>query len=78
MTKQMKIIKLINRKDGKGKEKLDCSIALFNISEKDAELVCSECKQLGIRTIAWKDDLYACKNIDCDVRWYWKNGFYFV
>lgn len=72
------ILKRVNRKDGKGKDVKKFPLRQSDISKKQSTMICSNCKQQGIRTIGWHDELYACKNIECDVRWYWKMGVYYV
>ena len=71
------IQKLVNSKDG-GKEIKEVIIIPELISEKEPQLNCPECKNLGVRTKHWKDDLYCCKIVDCDIQWYWKGGVYYV
>lgn len=71
------IQKLVNSEDG-GKKIKEVVIVPELISEKKSELVCPDCKNLGVRTKHWKNDLYACKVVDCDVQWYWNGGVCFV
>ena len=57
---------------------LKIKIHKSDISKLPCTMGCPECKQLGIRTVGWKNELHACNNDECDVKWYWKGGLYYV